>query len=202
GIDCGGSCANLCEEDARMPNILWARAFETAPQTYTAVAYIENRNQGAGARQVPYSFQLYDDKNELVVEREGVVDLPPITAVPVILPNIDIGNRSVARTLFKFTAEPTWERVRVEALPQVRITQQQLTGDGTRLSAVIVNDGFTDIRNLQVAGVVFDSQGIVRAASLTTIPQISAKASQPAVFTWSKEVANVARAEITVLPSF
>ncbi|OGC85220.1 hypothetical protein A3F55_01370 [Candidatus Adlerbacteria bacterium RIFCSPHIGHO2_12_FULL_53_18] len=201
-IDCGGSCAKLCEGEAKIPNILWARSLESAPQTYTAVAYVENRTEGAGARQVPYLFQIFDDKNELVVEQEGATDLPPVAVIPVVLPNINVGNRVVARTLFRFTAEPVWERVRVDALPQVRITGQQLAADGTRLSAVIINDGFEDVRNLRVAGVVFDTEGVVRAASVTLIDRITAKASQPAVFTWGDALEGVARAEITVLPSF
>lgn len=201
GVDCGGSCANVCLDQARAPNILWARAFETSAQTYSAVAYVENRNMGSGARAVPFSFKLYDDKNELVVEREGVVDLPPIVNIPVVVPLIDVGSRTVARTIFEFTATPAWERVRASALPQVRITQQQLTADGTRLSAQITNDGFEEMRNLRVAGVVFDTQGVARAASVIVIDRISPGASQPAVFTWGG-VESVARAEITVLPSF
>ena len=202
GIDCGGSCARICEGEARAPNILWARAFEVAPQTYTAIAYIENRNQGAGARAVPYSFRIFDDKNELVVEREGVIDLPPVGNIPVVFPNIDVGNRMVARTLFVFTGPGVWERVRADALPQVRITQQAVTADGTRLSGLIVNEGFTEIRNLTVVGVVFDAAGVARAASVTRIDRIAAKGSEPAVFTWSRAVEGVARAEITILPSF
>jgi hypothetical protein len=200
GVDCGGSCAKLCVGEARAPNILWARAFEVAPQTYTAVSYVETRSAGNGARGVPYLFQLFDDKNELIIEREGVVDLPPVAVVPVVHPNINVGNRIVARTLFALTSEPVWERVSM--LPQVRITEQQLSIDGTHLSAVIVNEGFEDVRNLRAAGVIFDTQGIARAASITLINRIPGKGSEPAVFTWSEPIQNVARAEITLLPSF
>lgn len=201
-VDCGGACAKLCLAEARSPNVLWARAVESSPQTYTAIAYVENRTQGAAARQVPYTFRLFDSNNELVLEREGLADLPPVAVVPVILPNIDVGTRVVARALFTFTSEPQWERVPVEALPQVRIVEQSLAADGARLSATISNEGFDDVRSLRVAGVVFDAQGVARAASLITIPRIPAKASEPAVFTWSSPVPDVARAEITILPSF
>lgn len=202
GVDCGGVCARICMDAARTPNILWARAFESGPQTYAAVAYVENRNQGSGARGVPYSFRIFDDKNELVIEREGVVDLPPITTIPIVLPNINVGDRTVARTLFRFTALPVWERVQAETMPQVRITEQALSSDGTRLSAVIVNDGFADVRNLRVVGVVFDVEGVARAASVTVIDRIAAKASESAIFTWTQKIENVARAEITLLPPF
>lgn len=201
-VDCGGTCARVCEDTALMPNILWARSVQTAPQTYAAVAYVENRTDGAGARAVPYSFQLFDAQNELVLEREGVVDLPPIRTIPVVVPGLDVGTRVVARTLFKFTALPTWERVQVGVLPQVRISDQQLAANGTRLSAVITNDGFTDIRKLEVVGVIFDSSGTVRAASRAVIDSIVAKGSEPVVFTWGQPLSDVARAEITVLPAF
>src|SRR3990167_18523 len=81
---------------ARAPIIVWARAFESAPQTYTAAAYIQNNNPGAGARQVSYSFQLFDADNALVVERGGTVDLPPVPTIPIIETGINVGYRSVA----------------------------------------------------------------------------------------------------------
>ncbi len=202
GVDCGGACANICLGDARSPNILWARAFPAAPQTYTLVAYVENRTDGAAAKQVPYLLQLFDEKNELVIDREGFVDLPPVSTVPVVIPSLNVGNREVARTLFRFTAEPQWERVRADVLPQIRISGQQLAADGTRLSAQIHNDGFNEARGITVVGVIFDAEGIARAASVSYLDLIASKSSEPAVFTWRDSVANVARAEITVLPSF
>ena len=202
GVDCGGVCAKICLGDARSPNILWARAFPAGPQNYTLVAYVENRTDGAAAKGVPYALQLFDANNELVIDREGVVDLPPVAVVPVVIPSLNVGNREVARTLFRFTAEPQWERVRADVLPQVRITAQQLAADGTRLSAQINNDGFEEVRGITVVGVIFDTGGIARAASVSYLDRIASKSSEPAVFTWQEPVTGVARAEITVLPSF
>src|SRR5947209_2666869 len=76
GVDCGGSCSLICESDAKAPRVLWARSFKTDTSLYTSAAYIQNPNYGAAARAVQYSFQLFDKDNVLVVECDGVTDIP------------------------------------------------------------------------------------------------------------------------------
>lgn len=195
GIDCGGTCAQVCAGAARAPVALWARSFEQAPQTYTAAAYIQNNNVGSGARQVAYTFQLFDSENKLVVDRTGVADLPPVPIIPIIEPGINVGNRTVTRTLFSFSSEPQW--VRSGALPKLTISEQQLAQDGSRLSATLSNGSFGDVRTT-VAAVLFDADGVARAASKSSVV-VPARGSLPVIFTWSP-VEGVARAEITVLP--
>lgn len=200
GVDCGGSCALFCKADTRSPVVSWARVFEVAPSTYTAAAYVQNPNPGAAARNVPYSFQLFDDKNILVVERAGVINIPPVQTVPIILPNINVGNRTVARALFAFSEEPVWQKV--GALPSLRVGNQYLAEDGSRLSATVSNDSIENADKVTIAAVLFDASGTARAASRSVLPRIPRKGSQDVVFTWPGGVKNIIRAEITVLPSF
>ncbi|TSC68894.1 MAG: Uncharacterized protein G01um101456_450 [Parcubacteria group bacterium Gr01-1014_56] len=200
GVDCGGSCALICQAQARAPVVSWARAFKTDTGLYTAAAYIENSNPGAGARAVRYSFQLFDDKNVLVIEREGVADLPNMVLVPIVESNITVGNRVVARTLFSFADEPEWSRV-PEKKPSVVISNQELEQDGSRISATLTNNSLENIKQLVVIAVLFDAQGIARGASKSTVSTIAKKSSQPVVFTWPTGVPNIVRAEITVVPA-
>lgn len=202
GVDCGGSCPLLCEAQAEMPRLLWVRAFPAILPSYTAVAYVQNLNIGAGARQVGYAFRLFDSNNSLIVERRGTVDIPPVQVVPIMETNIDVGNRVVARTFFEFTDEPVWTKVPADTLPPLRITDQSLEADGTRLSATIVNDSQREARQISAIAVLFDSQGIARAASRSLIGTVRSKSAEPLVFTWPDTLAEVARAEITLLPSF
>ncbi|HEV7449782.1 MAG TPA: hypothetical protein VGP13_04590, partial [Candidatus Paceibacterota bacterium] len=162
GVDCGGTCSLLCPGEARAPIVQWSRSFKTDSQTYTAAAYIQNNNSGAGARQVAYSFQLFDADNNLVVERQGVQDLPPIPVVPIIEPNINVGFKTVARTLFSFSAQPVW--VKAGELPKLSIADQKLSADGTRLSASLHNDSLVAVR-ATVAAVLFDADSVARSAS-------------------------------------
>ena len=196
GVDCGGQCSLLCQTQARAPVILWARAFETAPQTYTAAAYIQNNNVGAGARRVAYTFQLFDAENKLVVDRQGVADLPPVPTVPIIEAGINVGFRSVSRAIFSFSEEPVW--VKAGALPKLALSGQRLASDASRLEATVSNDSFSDVRATVVA-VLFDSEGVARAASRSTAT-VPARSLAPIVFTWGQPAQDVVRAEITVLP--
>lgn len=196
GVDCGGSCALLCRSESRAPVVSWSRAFETAPQTYTAAAYIQNNNPGAGARRVGYTFQLFDENNKLVVARDGTADLPPVPTVPIIETGINVGNRSVSRALFSFSSEPAW--LRAGALPKLAVSGQRLAADASRLEASVSNESFNDVR-VTVMAVLFDDEGVARAASRSTVTA-PARSSVPVVFTWGQPAEGVVRAEITLLP--
>ncbi|MDO8518505.1 MAG: hypothetical protein Q7S26_04430 [bacterium] len=210
GVDCGGVCSLLCADTARAPQVLWARAFQTDTPSigsgqagvYTAAAYVQNQNGAAGARSVRYSFQLFDANNSLVIERDGVVDLPPVQTIPIVEQNINVGTRSVARALFAFSEVPAWERVSAGSIPVLRMSGQNLLPDGSRLSETVSNDSQTDVTNVSIVAVLFDTHGIARAASKSILASLPSGSAQEVVFTWPAGVPNVVRAEITTLPSF
>ncbi|MDB5225056.1 MAG: hypothetical protein JWL87_8 [Candidatus Adlerbacteria bacterium] len=197
GVDCGGPCSLLCTGAARAPVVIWARAFETAPQIYTAAAYVQNNNLGSVARQVGYSFQLFDAENKLVVARDGVADLSPVPTVPIIETGINAGHRTVARTIFSFSTEPVW--LKAGGLPALSASKQSLSPDGSRLSATIRNDSLVQAR-ATIAAVLFDAEGVARAASKSTVT-IPARGETPVVLTWGLVPQEpIVRAEITILP--
>lgn len=198
GVDCGGSCAPLCASEARAPVVRWARAFRTGPQTYTAAAYVENHNPGAYAPDAAYTFQLFDENNLLVVERTGTMTLPPVQTVPVIEPNINVGNRTVERTLFSFSRVPLWLRAQEGEFAALRATSPVLEEGGSRLSATLINDSRFDA-TVQAGAVLFDANGVAQAASRTTL-EIPRKSQEPIFFSWQGGVPGAIRAEITVLP--
>ncbi len=200
GIDCGGSCALFCTDQARPPIVLWARVFEVGPSTYTAAAYVRNPNPGAATRDVAYSFQLFDEKNLLVTERTGTIDIPAVQTVPFIDTNINVGNRTVTHALFAFSEEPRWYKA--ASVPQLRVRNQYLAPDASQLSATVANDSINNVDKVTIVAVLFDADGIARAASRSVLQRVPRKGSQDVTFTWSGGVKNIIRAEITVLPSF
>jgi hypothetical protein len=201
GIDCGGSCSLICPGEAHAPRVLWSRIFQTGASTYTAAAYVENDNPGAGARRVPYSFQIFDADNQLVIERDGVIDLPPVQTIAIVEPNLSIPNRQPARALFSFGAVPVWHAVAPQSVPALRVSGQQLAADGSRLSATLANGSLAEARSVTIGAVLFDASGTAQAASKSTV-SVPAKSSVPVVFTFPGGVSGIVRAEITVLPPF
>lgn len=198
GVDCGGVCSLVCVADTKPLTVLWARPFLTAPSIYTAAAYVTNTNVTAGAKNIRYSFQLFDDNNALVIERDGVVNIPPVKVVPIIETGIYVGNRTPTRALFGFADTPEWHTAQAPAL---RITDEQLASDGSNLTATVVNDTLNDVRKVVVAAVLFDAKGVALGASKSTI-DVPKKGSQLVTFTWPQGVQGVVRAELTLLPPF
>ncbi len=202
GVDCGGSCSLICPNQASQPTVAWARAFLTASSTYTAAAYIQNTNVGAGAHNAAYSFELFDANNELVVEKDSVMDLPPLATIPIVEPNISAGSRTVTHALFAFSSLPNWVKVPQSAIPPVEVTDQVLSSDGSRLSLTLGNNTVQDVNNITVVGVLFDANGVALGASKSLVASLPHKSMQNIVFTWPLGNPGVVRAEITVLPSF
>lgn len=201
GVDCGGGCALVCKGRARAPALLWARAFQTGAQTFTATAYIQNPNPDAAAKDVPYSFQLLDNAGLLIVEKEGAVTLPPGQIIPVIEPHLSVGQRVVSRTLFSFLAEPTWQKLEAKDMPVLYVVNERLEQDGSRLSADLANDTLKDVSDITVIAVLFDPAGTALAASRSFVSLVPRKSLEPLVFTWPGGVEGVTRAEITIIPS-
>jgi len=207
GIDCGGPCTSICSNQAHSPTVLWSRAFPVATTTdgsslYTAAAYVQNANVGAGAKNIHYSFQLFDSNNALILERTGVTDLPPVQTIPIVETGINVGTRTVARTLFSFSEVPEWHIVPAGTLPALALSSETLASDGTRLSATITNNSLFSIKNLTAVAVVFDANNNALAASKSVVSQLASHASQNIVFTWPTVITGVSHAEITLLPSF
>lgn len=198
GVDCGGSCSLVCTQDTKPLAVLWSRAFEVASGTYTAAAYVQSNNLTAGAKNVPYSFQLFDSSNSLIVERDGVVDILPVSVMPIIETNINTGTRSASRALFAFGATPVWHAAQV---PTLTIGNEILASDGSRLSATLSNNTLHDVVGVTVVAVLFDSAGVARAASKSVV-SVPKQSSQSVVFTWPQTMPGVARADITALPPF
>ncbi len=202
GVDCGGACSLVCPLEARAPVVQWVRAFPNGNNVYTAAAYIQNNNGETGAHAVRYAFQFFDADNKLVIEKDGIVDIPPVQTIPIIESNIDVGNRTISRTLFSFADLPVWQRVPHGSVPNIRIVSQTLSPDATKLTATIENVLLEDIPRVTVAAVLFDGQGVARAASKSTIPLLERASSATVVFTWPQSIEGIKRAEISILPSF
>jgi hypothetical protein len=108
GVDCGGSCKNFCANEVVGLSVKWARAFKTGEGVYNAIAYIENQNKTAAARQIGYEFKLYDSDRRLIGRKEGTTFVSPNGVQPIIETGIRLGNAVPQFTTFTVTKDPVW----------------------------------------------------------------------------------------------
>ena len=104
GIDCGGSCARVCEAEALAPSTIFVRPVPSLGRT-DIIAYVENPNTDAAAKDVRFTIELYGADGTVAATRAGTVDLPPNTVVPIYLPSVYGGYIPVARAFLTF--DPT-----------------------------------------------------------------------------------------------
>ena len=199
-VDKGGQCFILDERTLQPHATLWARSFRVRDGSYNAVAYIQNPNKDAGVRAAHYRFGLYDPKNILIAEREGIMFVMPGATTPVIEAKIGTGNRIVAHTYFEFTEPPVWERMKNNALT-VTVNNKDISNitAAPRLSATVKNTAVASLIDVSFVAVVFDPAGNAFAASATTLARLDAGASSQITFTWPDPFA-IQPGRIDVIP--
>lgn len=201
GIDCGGSCPYLCTEQVQEPTILFTKIVPNGAGRIDVVASIENKNTFAGAKNIPYVITLYGS-DQSVNQVRGVVDLPPLTTVPVYVPGISFGTKKVVRAFLEIPSiEHTW--VAMKGDPRVKPVVSNTTIGGTtsgpHITATLQNESLTNMTDVPVIVFVRDAQGEVIAASKTVAQTIPAQSQAQVTFTWNGAFSNTP-ATIEVLP--
>ncbi len=204
GVDCGGSCAYLCRADVNQPNVsnppAFVRAVANSGRT-DVIAYVENRNQNAEAKDASYRVDVYDDQGALLGTREGRTDLPARSLVPVFIPGIVPGITSSPRAFVTFEEDIEWRTPRIgETLLAIEDVTLE-AGNRPRVNAVLKNRSAEAVYSRTLVATVFDASGAAIAASQTVVREVSAFGSAPAVFTWFVPFpAEAARVEVLSVP--
>lgn len=184
GIDCGGSCERVCLAQTLPVSVDWVRPFVVAPGAASVVAYVTNPNVALFAKDVPYIFRLYDDKNLLVAERKGRATVLSKTSFPVFEGVIEVGARTPVRADFEFTGIPLWRKQSGSVSLQVSETILESKDTMPRLSAMLANRGLETVRDVEAVAVLYDGSGNAIAASRTVVESIGRDEMAPLIFTW------------------
>lgn len=184
GIDCGGSCELLCNISTKDPIVHWRRYFNVTEGVYNVVAYIENQNANAGARDVEYEFALFDRNGIQITQKTGKIDIRPNQITPIIENNLNTGKLDVARVSFDFKDISWFEQEPLGNLVIIR-KQELLKVDGLpRVTATVVNNTTQDLRNTRFVVILYDEENNALATSNTLIRMLERNATQNIVFTW------------------
>lgn len=202
GIDCGGSCAYLCAEQAQSPTVLFTKAIQNVQGRTDVIAKVENKNTTAAAKDVPYRLTLYGAGQALIQQVTGTLDLPPGASVPIYVPGIVSGQQTVTSAFFEIASDaPRWFLMPSDPrnIPAVSNTVVSGSADAPRIDAVLTNASVTPVTNARVVVLVHNPAGDVIAASQTIMRVIPAQGSATATFTWNSPFKGVP-ASIEVVP--
>jgi hypothetical protein len=186
GVDCGGKCTRLCQNNFLAPNVAWTRLERVVPGIYNAAAYIINPNTEGEAKNVPYHMALYDKDGMLIIDQKGAVTLPPHRNTLAFLPLIKVVNSIPAKVLFEFTGVPDWNK-KADRLSAIEITEKNYTeeGNNSSLRVTLKNASVSNIERFAVYVVLYDSVGNAIGFSRTIVDELLANTSVTAPFTWN-----------------
>ncbi len=200
GVDCGGSCALLCQSQAIAPYVKWERFFPVAPGVYNAMAYVENQNASAETT-ISYRFTLIDIEGAKIAEREGTIKLPAKTAIPVAANIMNTGKITPAKVTFEITNVPVWNREeKSEAIIVISDELLNESNEQTTVNAKMTNISFSEVKNISAVVILYDKDDNAIGVSSTFVEKISANESKNILFTWPKSFGGViARFEVIPL---
>ena len=185
GIDCGGPCQLLCPVQFAPLNVLWSRFFKVSDGVYNALAYVENPNLTAQANNLNYVFKLYDQKGLLLEERAGQTFSPAGKILTIFEPELFTGNQRPARLEFAFTSPAVW--FKVEKLEtDLAVTEAALTRLETspRLEFTLTNKTTKLIKQIEVVGIIYDTDGNTVAFSRTIVDSLTNKEARVVSLNW------------------
>ena len=190
GVDCGGSCINLCTSEAKNPTVLWERSFNITEDVYNSIAYIENQNP-AGISALPYEFRLYDTKGLFITRVDGTAIVPPSGRYAIVETGIKTGNAVVGTTTFTWlTPTVPWMRIDPK-ISSLRIQTSKISLDLSnsvpKLFATITDSSPTiTLRNINIAAILYDANDNAISISKTYVHDLAPDVNLPIFFTWPK----------------
>ncbi len=187
GVDCGGSCTNLCSTDTLDPIVLWSKIFNISGDVYTAVAYVENPNINSKNPIARYEFKIYDDSNKVLLVKEGVTSIPKGKKFAVFENGIVLKGMKPKSAEIEFTEFSSWQKD-TTAEPKVELKYGTLNSTSTipTITGTITNNSTENIPELELAVFVLDGNENVVAASRSFVDNLTRKSTQDFVFTWPK----------------
>jgi len=201
GVDCGGPCDLLCNDQVVSPLIHWVRQFEVVPGVYNTVAYIENQNVSAGTENAEYVFKLFDKDGVLLEERKGSIDIRPKEIIPIVESNLRTGQLESVRVSFDFLNDMVWKRKEMKD-NVLMIKNERLLDIGglPRITAEITNTSINRVEDVSVVVIVYDINGNAITTSRTVVEHLNKGETSGLVYTWPRAFSEeISRFEIIPL---
>lgn len=185
GVDCGGKCERLCDFEVKPLEVRWSKFFQVRKGEYSAVAYLENINENAGIKSLPYTFRFYNNAGEIMREVEGATYVLPYTSFPIFEGRIHLSEEPAS---VEFSIGDDYHFIRQARQRDIplKIENTTLMSTETRpkLSSLMLNDSIETLSDIEAVALVLDSSKEAIAASRTILPSISRETRERINFTW------------------
>lgn len=204
GVDCGGACQYLCQEQVVPLELVWTRALLSGPKRVNLVAYLRNENKTAGVQKASYKFTVYDNKGDIVVIKEGTTDVAANGNIAIFSGPVDVGERKVQSTTFEWTSPLYFSTLSEKSLTskiETVDTKLDKTEATTHLYATLRNTTRLEYRAVPVVVILYNKEDNAVLVSRTVLDRLLPEEKTDISFSWNL-VLEEDIAKIEVLPYF
>lgn len=202
GIDCGGSCFQICLDTLADINITQSNLIPIENGDYDYVARVRNPNTTHGSGNVEYDVNFLDSSGTVVDTFSGAFNILPGQTRYVLISPIKLDREvTSAQMVIK---NPNWIQVEDFDSSMVRFLDRRKEyvelGNDTvfsRVDGVIYNDSDFDFDFVEVMVVLFDSDDKILGAGSTTVRTFLSKTENFYQINWFEPFeGEVARMEV------
>ncbi|MBU2010090.1 VWA domain-containing protein [Patescibacteria group bacterium] len=197
-VDCGGICARVCTGDTQDLVVEWNKIFFVSTDRYDLAAKINNQNDDADIERFGYIFRVYDDKDNLLLTKEGIDYAKAGESFIVFESNIRLNdkkpyrsdivfesNKKPHRSKFEIQTPLNWVASKV-ASNFIKTRKKTLIDNNThtQLNVLLENTSFSTFSDTDVLTAISDIKNNPIGVSKTYIKSFPPNTEQNITFTW------------------
>jgi hypothetical protein len=184
GIDCGGGCMLVCENEARPLSVLFAQYLETDGRP-DVIAHVANLNKSIDAISVQYTVEVFTEDGDMFAQHTGFTNIPHESTRAIFIPQVASSAPKGGRAFITIKDQTFLKAGNGPKLFAESFAWEDLATAPT-LIVKIRGDENVNLRRIPFTVIIFDAQNTVLAASNTVIDSIEVDEKQEIVFTWNK----------------
>lgn len=188
GVDCGGTCAEICTFKAEQINVNWTRAFEVVDGVYNIASSIENPNFNYSF-DVEYLLKYINQRGLNVGEVKGIVRLQPMEKRIIFIPGVKLPGQKISKVFLE--SKRIFNLKRATAVDnKIKVNSKEIIVEPnlTKLKLIIENQDFIPKRYIQIFAILFDKEGNAIDINRTYLEYLDKDARAEAFMTWPKEL--------------
>ncbi len=188
GIDCGGTCNRMCDQEVIPLSVLWTWYLKTSDNVYDLVAMISNTNTNNSAYAVSYTFTTYNEKGDVIDVFTGSAKTPIASDFPIIRQDVYL-KEEPKNVTFTIKDDTHFKVAEKTTSPIVRISGERYEdGEKSRVYAIVKNMKQVRIMDLKVRVLLYDQDNNVYAVGKTEIPFLEQEENREISFTWKEKL--------------
>ena len=184
GVDCGGTCSLMCNQEINPIEVMWKRVLLTSSSTYDLVALVANKNINNSPLGASYKFTAFDNLGNVITTKEGQTIVPVNSDFPIIIQNI-YSSTPLADVTVNLSSEKHYKTFEKPTHPTIKILNTFFENTSTPKAYVrIQNTKFTSIKSVPIRIVLYDLNQNAIGVGETNTGNLKAEEQKDLVFTW------------------